>query len=55
MRPRRRLDPAESAALREAVRRSFSVEEQQRNDEFAEQMKRILSHLDEFAKSAGDA
>jgi hypothetical protein len=55
VRPRRRLDPAENAALREAVRQSFSIEEQQRNDEFAEQMKRILSHLDEFEKGARDA
>lgn len=54
MRPRRRLETAESEAIKAAVRKAFSEEQQARDDAFAQQAKRLLQNLDEFTKESGD-
>jgi uncharacterized phage-like protein YoqJ len=55
VRPRRMLDPQEQDALKSAIRQSFNKQEQKRDEDFEAQARRLLTHIDEFEKGAGNA
>jgi uncharacterized phage-like protein YoqJ len=49
------LDPQEQDALKSAIRQSFNKQEQKRDEDFEAQARRLLTHIDEFEKGAGNA
>lgn len=47
--------PKNAEGVRAAIRKAFETEEQKRNEEFEEQIKRLLRNLDDFERGTGDA